>query len=351
MGRKTARRSEKWEIKTRPDLINPKLDAVHGLSAEQIKRAYGTIDNLYARVAEILDDKGIPTTDRAAYRAYAEELWRHSSKYGGTTLVNMVFGSYSKYLLFGLSDEVLDEISGLVGVQTNTTDLLAKLGGGVPTPVSDPFEDNRVFWSCNNWCSDGQDYRRTPLNWYANSAAYPQFYTWAACLNAIGEDKFMRLWKRVNPNIPNLSWSNKRYLRVIARLYVSGPPPIDWLNKWTHIVMGWWDETDFVNNVRQHIGFKVKEGVLYATVADGTTESVVEIETFTEGNYVKTLEAKLENGAAKFWVDGVLKATITTNLPTGKDYSDYLFLAAVCSNVYEMENDIDIYDARAYSKP
>jgi hypothetical protein len=67
----------------------------------------------------------------------------------------------------------------------------------------------------------------------------------------------------------------------------------------------------------RHIAFLIKDGTLYASVADGTTQtrSVIAGITLTDTN-----DYRIEFTAvisAKFYVNGTLGATLTTNLPTG----------------------------------
>jgi len=150
------RRSEKWEIKTRPDLLTPKLEAVHDLSSQQIRVTYSNIDSLYDRVAEILDDDGVLSSSRISYRAYAEELWKKSSKYSGKTLESEVFSVYAKEICFGLNDATLDKISMLVGVTTSKSLLLSRLGAVPevpyrgPTPPPSPTEGDLWYHTVEN---------------------------------------------------------------------------------------------------------------------------------------------------------------------------------------------------------
>jgi len=67
-----------------------------------------------------------------------------------------------------------------------------------------------------------------------------------------------------------------------------------------------------------HFGFKAIDGTLYATTADGSTETTVDISAGVNLAAENTYVALLDSGTnCKFYVNGTLKATITTNLPTG----------------------------------
>ena len=88
-----------------------------------------------------------------------------------------------------------------------------------------------------------------------------------------------------------------------------------------------WIVSGDVGNAR-HVGFKIVDGVLYGTVANGTSESTLNIETLGAGAYSATriLEVVFTVGvSAEFFVDGVSKGTIATNLPTGTTHARYLY--------------------------
>jgi len=71
----------------------------------------------------------------------------------------------------------------------------------------------------------------------------------------------------------------------------------------------------------EHIGFKVIGGTLYGTVADGTAESTLSIQTVANGDDL-LLEVVFTSGTeAEFFVDGVSQGTLSSNLPTGTGYA------------------------------
>lgn len=68
------------------------------------------------------------------------------------------------------------------------------------------------------------------------------------------------------------------------------------------------------------IGFRVSAGVLKGAIANGTTESTVDLQTLGVGSYSlqRSLKAVFTSGVkCEFYVDEVLLGTITTNLPSG----------------------------------
>jgi len=74
-----------------------------------------------------------------------------------------------------------------------------------------------------------------------------------------------------------------------------------------------------------HFGFKLVDGVLYGSVADGTTEATLDLGVAITAGQNVTLHAELFPGIeARFYVDGDYRGRITTNLPT----ADFHFLVS-----------------------
>lgn len=96
------------------------------------------------------------------------------------------------------------------------------------------------------------------------------------------------------------------------------------------LVTGWggvWGATS------PHLGFKVIDGTLYGTVADGTTESTLELATIGISDKV-LVEAVFKPGAGcRFYVDGVDKGAITKNLPSGTSGADYMMYLDIKTTV------------------
>jgi hypothetical protein len=84
-----------------------------------------------------------------------------------------------------------------------------------------------------------------------------------------------------------------------------------------------WIITGF-NGTYEHIGFKILGTTLYGTVADGTTESTLNIQAVAAWDEL-VLEAVLTAGSqVEFFVDGVSKGTLSTNIPIGTNYANYI---------------------------
>jgi len=110
-------RAKVWELKTKPELLHPVLASRHEQMAKSIKESFMTIDEVltidevYEKVAKILDREGIIGQARLLYRSYAEELWKLAGKYSGQTLRNQAGAVYSTYFRYGLDAPTLKEIA------------------------------------------------------------------------------------------------------------------------------------------------------------------------------------------------------------------------------------------------
>ena len=74
----------------------------------------------------------------------------------------------------------------------------------------------------------------------------------------------------------------------------------------------------------KHVGFKFSSADLYATNSDGTTETAADTTVnISTGNANRRWRIDFTAGTdCKYYVDGVLKNTITTNLPTQSHIND-----------------------------
>ena len=82
----------------------------------------------------------------------------------------------------------------------------------------------------------------------------------------------------------------------------------------------------------EHVGFKIINDSLYGTVADGTTEATLLLQTIGTGVY--TLECVFDPSIpeCRFFVDGVDKGAITTNLPTTAWTGEYILMHVAIEN-------------------
>ena len=81
-----------------------------------------------------------------------------------------------------------------------------------------------------------------------------------------------------------------------------------------------------------HCGFKVVAGILYGTVGNNSTETTVALLTIAATSYTAKYTLSFVFTPAtdcKFYVDGVLKGTISTNLPTSAHEITYYMQSEV----------------------
>lgn len=118
------------------------------------------------------------------------------------------------------------------------------------------------------------------------------------------------------------TWERKRYLSVwIFRGWFG-------YNYHMHIVSGSISSISSISNTDEHIGFKVVNNAMYGTVADGSSESVLNLGISTGGDYLLECEF-IPNVECKFYVNGVYRGSIDTNLPFESRFAHYLFYASV----------------------
>lgn len=83
-------------------------------------------------------------------------------------------------------------------------------------------------------------------------------------------------------------------------------------------------DPDDENNTEKHIGFYIVRAnaggntwTLYSSSADGTTQTTNLIAGYTDARTAATFRIEYDGDEARFYLDGVLEQTHTTNLPTG----------------------------------
>jgi len=107
------RRSERWALKTRPDLLHPRLEAIHQVSSEMVGLSFRRIDWAYEKLSKILDSRGVMAQARMFYRAFLEEMWKLHESYRGDALMKMNEAIEEKYEGYGLDPDILNEIRSL----------------------------------------------------------------------------------------------------------------------------------------------------------------------------------------------------------------------------------------------
>ncbi len=123
-------------------------------------------------------------------------------------------------------------------------------------------------------------------------------------------------YKVLNSSSATLSWNKKRHIRydinaisptnnVVLNYYTSGSKLTDW-----------------------HVGFEISGGKLKASAGDGVAQTTVDIESLAAGGFNKTWRLEIiftPAVKAEYYVNRILKATITTNLPAGADFAAQFF--------------------------
>jgi hypothetical protein len=134
------------------------------------------------------------------------------------------------------------------------------------------------------------------------------------------------------------SWGKTRYLG--AYVYFT-----TYSAQYAHLVSGGVSSPTSDTNTSGHIGFKLIGNSLYGTVADGTTEATLLLETLTAAGS-RRLECVLTPGVeCRFYVNGADKGAITTNLPTGATNSQYMLYVSI-SNTEAVSKNMYIYEWR-----
>jgi len=162
-----------------------------------------------------------------------------------------------------------------------------------------------VWWFNNHWLPAGMLY---------SSITGSAYITWSEAFvllntgTTTGSSVYVR--KDARGLSKAYSWAKKRYFGILTYFYTYSA-------QYLHIVSGAAPADSAVNNYN-HIGFKVIDADLYATVGNGTAESTLFIETLTAAVY-RRLECVFDPAIpeCRFYVDGVDKGALTTNLPTG----------------------------------
>jgi len=189
------------------------------------------------------------------------------------------------------------------------------------------------FWFNSHWLPSGMmTYATTgsgTVSWYDNYVGLGTGTT---------SGSTVKTYKRFYGFNNTYSWDKKRVFG--AEVYFSS-----YTNQVVWIVSGWITDITASSATDRHIGFKLVNGTLYGTVADGTTEATLTLKTLSSDAHM-TLEYVYTPGSeVRFYVDGVDKGAITTNLPSGTINALYALFASVYNSAAEQKR-LNIYDIR-----
>jgi len=177
-----------------------------------------------------------------------------------------------------------------------------------------------IYWFCNHWRPSGM------LVYSIGGSGGIAWVDSLQLFTGTTADSYAYAYKDVYGELPGLTWDKKRYLGVLASIDIS--PGNSWVISGLCPFKG--PET-----TARHIGFKILDGTIYGTVADGAAESTLEIETLV-GTATRRLECILDPGVeCRFYVDGVDKGAITANLPSGTLNDEVLFRGNVHNTAAE----------------
>ena len=110
------RRSKKWLESQRPDIVLPKLESALEERFRRIDQFFTSFDAFYERITKILDEIGVVATDRAMYRALAEEIFSAAKRFSGETLKKVATAIGVKYYFYGIPKDVIVRILNELGI-------------------------------------------------------------------------------------------------------------------------------------------------------------------------------------------------------------------------------------------
>jgi len=151
-----------------------------------------------------------------------------------------------------------------------------------------------------------------------------------------------RVAKRAYGLARNLTWDRKRHIGISLRFSTISA-------QYIHIVAGGIEAASSSATTYHHIGFKLIDADLYATVANGTYENTFLLTTLTAATDLR-LECILEPGVeCRFWMNGTDMGALTAFLPTGVSYAAYLLHASVY-NTEAASKFFSIYEYRFFEE-
>ncbi len=227
-------------------------------------------------------------------------------------------------------------------VNTNLRWLKQKLeeappGAGANTILEALQRFKGIWWFNNNWAPagllDSDTYGSGTIAWN----------NWGVMLDTgTTLDSYAYVCKDAYGLYANPTWDKKRWLSALVAFSTVSAQNV-------HLTMGEAPRTGATNQ-GWHIGFKLIGADLYGTVGyGGIAESTLLLETLT-GACVRTLECVLTPGVeCRFYVDGVDKGAITTNLPYGTTTA-YRMLMAAIHNTEAASKQVYILEWRVFQE-
>lgn len=156
----------------------------------------------------------------------------------------------------------------------------------------------------------------------AGSGAFVQKPEWLLLTTGTTPNSWARV-ERGYDLFDKLGMSFSKEIRAFGCFYLGGNinDQVTWFG------VGW---MGYGSWTEKHLGFRIEEDTVYGTVADGTTESTVNLRAIAPNTkYVFKLVFK-PGVECRFFIDGVDKGAIITNLPSGVPYG-YILTAGVAN--------------------
>lgn len=193
-----------------------------------------------------------------------------------------------------------------------------------------------IFWWNNNWTPDGIIAKST------GGTGSVSWYDWQVWLVTGGtQDSYAHIEKLVEGPLPT-TWEKKRYFRADV-LFVKKT------TQNLHVGTGKYPNQGS-GNTENHVGFVIQGDQIYGTVANGSTESFILLETLGANGLAKILEVIFIPGVeARFYIDGVDKGVRTANLPSGTTRAKILF-GATANNLSNFTKQLWITQVRVYQE-
>lgn len=95
------------------------------------------------------------------------------------------------------------------------------------------------------------------------------------------------------------------------------------------------------SDTHRHFAFKIINGAIWASVANGTTQTIVDTGvTVSATSEIHELYIELNNASVDFYIDGALEATITTNIPS--DLANY-YWGGYVTNTAAASRGLNLY--------
>jgi len=174
-----------------------------------------------------------------------------------------------------------------------------------------------VYWFNNNWLPEGM---------IGNEVSGSGAIGWADSFVQINtgttSGSVARIYKRATGYDSARSWDKKRHLGMYLRIPT-------YSNQTAYMLSGGIADPTSATNTSKHIGFMLINNYLYGTVANGTNQSTLLLETISSAVYRRLEAILIPNAECRFYVDGVYKGSISENLPSGTENSEYLFHASI----------------------